>query len=131
MCDSTGEQICKMHKTQTEKNKGLITINLLSSGEIHRQMWLYMLRLLVLVPMSGFPSCFICPICSCCSTEQSCSSEKPEEVVSFQMFQSQHVTEHNPHLLWTPSMLELLERARAARSEVLISEQPFRFSESS
>lgn len=81
-----------MHKTQTEKNKGFVTINLLSTGEIHRQMWLYILRLLVLVPMSCFPLLFYMPYLFCCSTEQSCSGEKQKEVLSFQIFQTQHVT---------------------------------------
>lgn len=47
-----------MHKTQIEKNKGFDTISI---GEIHRQMWLYILRVLVLLPVSCFSLLFYIP----------------------------------------------------------------------
>jgi len=60
-----------MRKMQIEKNKGFGSINLLSIGEIHRQMWLSILRCLALFPVSCFSPILYPFFCSYRSSEQS------------------------------------------------------------
>lgn len=133
MCDSTGEQICQMHKRQTEKNKGFVTINLLSTGEIRRQMWLYILRLLVFVPVSCFPLLFYMPYLFLLQhwAELLLWEAKRSGILSDISNPACH---HLNKIVIYSGLLACLNcwgEQGELEAEILISEQPFRFSESS
>lgn len=103
-----------MHKMQFEKNKGFGTINLLSIGEIHRQMWLYILRFLVLLPMSCFSLLFYIPFFVPTAVVSRADLESmPLLLASLRYFKNCMLPfEHNPHLFWTPGIFELLKSSK-------------------
>lgn len=102
-CNSTGDslgQICQMCKMQIEKNKGIGSIKLHSIGEIHRQMWHYILKFLVLFAISCFSLLFsILFFCSYLQywAELILPRERPKAVAFFQVFQKLRIA------LWTYS----------------------------
>lgn len=99
-----------MYKVQIAKYKGFGSINLLSIGEIHRQMWLYSLRFLVLLLSLLFYIPFFVPaaVVSRADLERG-----QKQWPAFRYFKNcMSPFEHNLHLLWTPGMFELLKSSK-------------------
>lgn len=119
-----------MLKTQTEKNKGFVMINLLSTGEIHRPMWLYILRLLVLflLPTPVLYALFV----PAAALSRAALARSQNKWCPFRYFKpSMSPSEHNRHYSGLLACLNCWREQGELGAEVLISEQPFRFSESS